>query len=751
MDATRLKSFSLVVFLLLATALPAVAQQVIATIPLGGAPNTVVTGVMNSVSNRAYVIVGTTLDVIDGAANTVIATVQLGSQPTGMWVNKVTNKLYITDPTDETVTVVNGVTNGIDAVIQLPGTRPRPVAIDVNPVTNKIYVGEYRVASVAVIDGLTNQVTATITVGNHPTSVRVNSVTNKIFVPNAADGTVSLIDGATNTVTATLTVGQSPELLLINPLTNKAYCTNFGDGNGNNTSVSVIDGATLAVTTIPLAGAGSMDIDQVNNKISLTSANNTVTVFDGDTLATTVLNVGNTPTDVESDAVTNKLYVMNSGDNTVTYVDYANYSETVIPVGMGPVGALVNAVTNRVYVINDADSTVSVIGNGNSDPVQFVAVTPCRLLDTRTQHGGGGPIQGGSSQTFNLVQLAQTNGCADLSTAAAFSLNVTVVPQGTLGYLSIWPSGEDQPVVSTMNSLDGRIKANAAIVPAGYQGGVNVYVTNTSDVVLDIDGYFAPAGASTLQFYKLSPCRVADTRKSNFPPGLGTPHLSAGVPRDFPVLSSTCNIPASAQAYSLNLTAVPYPSDGGFHPLGYLEVWPKDQMPAHPVSTLNNLTGTIVANAAIVPAGTSGDITAYASNDTDLAIDIDGYFAPPGTGGMSLYTGAPCRVLDTRKVGNGQPFSGTLTPPVNVVGSPCGVPSTAQAYVFNATVVPVGGLGYLTLWPDGEQQPVVSTLNAVDGAISSNMAIVPTDNGEIDAFASGTTHLILDISSFYAP
>ena len=54
-------------------------------------------------------------------------------------------------------------------------------------------------------------------------------------------------------------------------------------------------------------------------------------------------------------------------------------------------------------------------------------------------------------------------------------------------------------------------------------------------------------------------------------------------------------------------------------------------------------------------------------------------------------------------------------------------PSTAQAYVFNATVVPPGALGYLTLWPDGEDQPMVSTLNAIDGAITSNMAIVPNN------------------------
>src|ERR1035438_6061075 len=56
----------------------------------------------------------------------------------------------------------------------------------------------------------------------------------------------------------------------------------------------------------------------------------------------------------------------------------------------------------------------------------------------------------------------------------------------------------------------------------------------------------------------------------------------------------------------------------------------------------------------------------------------------------------------------------------------------------------------LTLWPDGESQPLISTLNAIDGAITSNMAIVPNLNGSIDAFASGITQLILDISSYGA-
>jgi hypothetical protein len=328
---------------------------------------------------------------------------------------------------------------------------------------------------------------------------------------------------------------------------------------------------------------------------------------------------------------------------------------------------------------------------------------------------------------------------------------VTAVPSSNLGYLSIWPTGEPIPLVSTLNSPDGRIKANAAIVPGGYQDAVSVYVTNTSQVIIDIDGYFAPVSGSTLAFYPLTPCRVADTRDTTKPPGLGPPFLSGKAQRDFPVLLSSC-IPTgiTPAAYSFNFTAVPYPQYGD--PLGYLELWPKGQMPQNPVSTLNNTTGTIVANAAIVPAGTGGEITAYPSADTQLLIDINGYFAPAGApGALSLYPAVPCRVIDTRKVGSGQPFTGTLAPPVDVVDSPCGPPPAAKAYVFNATVIPTGSLGYLTLWPDGTPQPIVSTLNAVDGALTNNMAIVPSSNGKVDAFANGLTQLILDMSSYFAP
>ena len=340
--------------------------------------------------------------------------------------------------------------------------------------------------------------------------------------------------------------------------------------------------------------------------------------------------------------------------------------------------------------------------------LQFSSVTPCRLIDTRQS---GTPIPGGTSQNFIIPQLG---GCGIPTSAQAYSLNVTVVPHGSLGYLTVWPAGLAQPGISTMNSRDGRTKAEAVIVQAGTNDAVSIYASSTTDVILDVNGYFSAAGAQNYKFYPLPPCRVIDTRN----PGgeLGGPALVGAQQRDFAVQSSPC-MPADVtiQAYSFNFTVVPYPFG---QPLHYLTVWPQGQ--GQPVvSTLNNRTATTVANAAIVPAGTNGGISVYASDSTHLVVDINGYFAGPAPGGLALYPTAPCRVLDTRQNG-GQPFQGEKT--VDVVNSVCAPPNTAQAYVLNATVVPPAAMHYLSLWPDPGQPPLASTLNAIDGMITSNLA-----------------------------
>ena len=437
--------------------------------------------------------------------------------------------------------------------------------------------------------------------------------------------------------------------------------------------------------------------------------------------------------------------VDNTGVETVLYSFCSSSSTTEICTdGASPQAGLIQDAAGNLYGTtsgggaNDFGTVFSLsgatVGPPQAQALQFIPVTPCRIADTRGASGpfGGPEMAAGSSREFDIPQSS----CGIPSTASAYSLNVTVVPSASLSYLTLWPTGQSQPNVSTMNS-DGRVKANAAITPAGTNGGVSVFVTDATQVILDIDGYFVPAGSSSaVSFYPVTPCRIADTRGAA---GLlGGPYLAGGSSRSFPVESSSCNLPSSAQAYSLNVTAIPHAT------LNYLTTWPTGQNQPY-VSTLNSSTGAVTANAAIVPAGTSGAVSIFVSDDADLILDVNGYFAPLGTGGLSLYTEAPCRVVDTRPGA----FTGQMK--FDVAGSSCGPPAAAQAFVLNATAVPNGALDYLTLWQDGGSQPGVSTLNASDGLITSNMAIVPTVNGSVDAFGSETTNLILDISGYFAP
>jgi hypothetical protein len=203
--------------------------------------------------------------------------------------------------------------------------------------------------------------------------------------------------------------------------------------------------------------------------------------------------------------------------------------------------------------------------------------------------------------------------------AQAYSLNFTVVPHTPLSYLTTWPTGQARPLVSTLNAPTGAITANAAIVPAGANQSIDVFVTNQTDLVIDINGYFAAPATSGLSFYSVTPCRVSDTRSAAGT--FGGPTLGPGETRTWPVPGSACGIPSSAEAYSLNATVVPPAT------LAYLTLWPAGG--ATPlVSTLNSFDASVVANAAIVPAGTNGSISSFVTDATDLILDISGYFAP---------------------------------------------------------------------------------------------------------------------------
>ncbi len=423
----------------------------------------------------------------------------------------------------------------------------------------------------------------------------------------------------------------------------------------------------------------------------------------------------------------------------------------IVQPNKGPARTATLTVAGLPYAIQQLEA-------GTSSPgLRFVPVTPCRVVDTRDQNGTfGGPAMGaGSVRSFPIAESP----CGIPSAAQAYSVNVTVVPRGMLPYLTLWPAGRAQPLVSTLNSWDGEVVANAAIVPAGSDGSIDVFTAGPTDVIIDVNGYFdssdvswqdaGPGAPVSNWFYPVAPCRMADTRAQSSD-GYGGPSLSAGESRLY-LLGNRCGFtfPGYNSASSLNVTVVPKTGT-----LGFLTIWPYSS-PMPNVSTVNSWTGKVVANAAIVPADSVG---VYATDPTDVILDANGYFAPgrPGTpGAMSFYPVTPCRIADTRNpVG---PFGGPILESgelrsFQVPASNCGVPASAGAYALNVTVVPEERLGYLTIWPDATAQPFVSTLNSWGGSVVANAAIVPAGvSGGIRVYVTDRTHVIIDVNGYFAP
>jgi hypothetical protein len=122
----------------------------------------------------------------------------------------------------------------------------------------------------------------------------------------------------------------------------------------------------------------------------------------------------------------------------------------------------------------------------STSKLQFIPLTPCRVLDTRT---GSMTLAAKTDR-----DIAMRGVCGIPQDAQAYSLNVTVVPKGPLGYLTMYPSGGARPTVSLLNSLDGRVKANATILPAGTNGGITAYGTDATELIVDVNGLL-PGGS----------------------------------------------------------------------------------------------------------------------------------------------------------------------------------------------------------------------------------------------------------------
>jgi hypothetical protein len=135
-----------------------------------------------------------------------------------------------------------------------------------------------------------------------------------------------------------------------------------------------------------------------------------------------------------------------------------------------------------------------------SPGVAFVAVSPCRVFDTRGAVGpyGGPRLLANTTRNFDI-----DNGpCTGIPLGVdAYSMNFgAILPDGANSFVTIWPAGSAQPVVSSINPIQGGVVANAAIVPAGVGGAISVFPNTGLHLYGDINGYFSDRMGGTTQF-----------------------------------------------------------------------------------------------------------------------------------------------------------------------------------------------------------------------------------------------------------
>jgi hypothetical protein len=129
-------------------------------------------------------------------------------------------------------------------------------------------------------------------------------------------------------------------------------------------------------------------------------------------------------------------------------------------------------------------------------PRAFIGTQPCRVADTR---GNGAPIQGGIFPNSGLRTWDVTGICGIPAGADAISVNFSVVsaPATPLGaFLLAWPTGQAPPPTAIMTYGPGAtIISNAAIVPLGPSEQLQVNVSHSTHIVMDVNGYFSDVTA----------------------------------------------------------------------------------------------------------------------------------------------------------------------------------------------------------------------------------------------------------------
>jgi glucose/arabinose dehydrogenase/PKD repeat protein len=135
------------------------------------------------------------------------------------------------------------------------------------------------------------------------------------------------------------------------------------------------------------------------------------------------------------------------------------------------------------FAFSSQAATVSILASAG--PLAFHAITPCRLVDTRTS---GPVVDAGSTRSF-----PGTGACGIPGTARTLAVNLTAVSPTSGGYLQILPGGTSAVSTAVLTFAAGQTRSNTGFILLGTGGDFLVVAglpTGSVHVVVDVVGWF---------------------------------------------------------------------------------------------------------------------------------------------------------------------------------------------------------------------------------------------------------------------
>ena len=160
-------------------------------------------------------------------------------------------------------------------------------------------------------------------------------------------------------------------------------------------------------------------------------------------------------------------------------------------------------------------------------PGTFVAVTPCRIMDTRADSTVGPralPI--GAIETYTIQVRGASGNCTIPNDATAVNLNITSVNPTGASFLTVWPADSARPLSSALNWIANQPPTpNSINVGLSNSGQVSFYNNaGTVDLVADVTGYYvsgqrlpAPTSCGATLRWDLPQCTTSSFDLPAFP------------------------------------------------------------------------------------------------------------------------------------------------------------------------------------------------------------------------------------------